>query len=170
MLYPSLARAREGKETIIFPLEHVQKVEDYLSERDGFIYALRSSLDSFFWEINLFFGLGIPSRNISFRRVREKMYEKEHSSKETRILLENLKNKHWFKYLRDTRNELTHHTLSELGTFTEDYKLYLPSDPLKSQYKREEQYEVPKCLKNLRDQTVEFLEKGYHAMWNDSQT
>ena len=161
---------RQGKVTAEFPLEHVQKVEDYLMERDGFFYALRSSLDSFFWEINLFFGLGISSRGMSYRRVRERMHEKGYCAKETTILLEKLKYEHWFKYLGDTRNELTHHTSSELVTFTDDYKIYLPSDPLKSQYKREERYEVPKCLKDLRDRTVEFLENGYNAIWNDSQT
>ena len=97
-----------------FSPEHIQKVEDYLIERDGFFYALRGSLDSFFWEINLFFGLRIPSRSMSYRRVREKMHEKKYCTKETTTLLEKLKHEYWFKYLRDIRNELTHHIFSEL--------------------------------------------------------
>lgn len=163
-LHMKMVQDTNGKTSAEFTPEFVPKAEEYLSERDGFLYTLRGSLDSFFWEVNLFFGLGLPK--ISYEKVKKKM-KTEHCTKKTTKLLLELKNESWFIYLSNARNELTHHTASELVTFTEDAKIYLPSDPLWAQYKREERYEVPICLKDLRDKTVNFLEKGYDAMWDD---
>lgn len=154
----------QGRHDVTFPIEHVSKVEEYLRERDGFLYSLRGCLDSFFWEVNLIFNLGLSK--ISYGEVKQKM-KKEYGTRKTTRLLMGLQNEPWFVYLSDVRNELTHHTLSELVTFTEDDKLYLPDDPLKNTYSRESRYEVPICLKTLRDATFEFLEKGYKTIWDD---
>lgn len=74
------------------------------------------------------------------------------------------------EYLGDVRNELTHHSLSDLATFTEDYRLYLPSDPLRHEYKRERRYEIPIYLKALRDNAYAFLEEGYKVIWDYLQS
>ncbi len=155
---------QKNVKSIVWHDTWIIKAEKYFEEFDGFFYSLRGCLDSFFWEINLIFKLGL--KKITYAEVK-KAVKKKHNEKATTKLLEKLENEHWFRYVSEVRNELTHHTLSEFITFTEDLMIYLPSDPKRNEYLREERYEVLTCLKTLADNTLEFLEKGYEAMMFD---
>lgn len=148
-----------------FPPSFLNKSSDYLSELDAFFYSLRSCVDSFLWEIILVFDLELSDANL--RRIRERM-EKKHKDREMTKLLNNLRDESWFKYLNDIRNYLTHRKLSEIATFSEDLKLYLPSDPKMSSYSREKKFEVIQCLQNLYVNTKDFLEKAYGLLIDES--
>jgi hypothetical protein len=158
------AKIVEGHVVYTNFMEFSKKAEEYFEELDGFIYSIRGCLDSFLWEINIIFNLGL--KRISYRDVKNAM-KKMHGNKETTKLLEKLENDDWFVYLNDIRNELTHHTLFDIFTFTEDSMMYLPKNPIGGIYIKEEKYKVLTCLKTLREKILEFLEKGYEAMLVD---
>lgn len=127
-----------------------------MSEHDAFFFSLRSCIDSFLWEIDLFFNLERKYVN----QIKPRMNEK-HKDKEITKLLNSLQGEYWFKYLSYIRNNLAHRKLSKIVTFTEDLKLYLPSGLKTDSYSREKKFEVLPCLKNLYTNVKEFLEKGY---------
>lgn len=146
------------------PEAFLEKATEYLEHIEGFFYSLRGCLDSFFWELNLVYELGL---DIIYRDRIIREMEKKRNSKEITKLLQKLGNQQWFKYLSNVRNELTHHILSELVTYTEDKRIYLPSDPKKNDYTKNEEFEVLTCLTYLRNNVIQFLEKGYKALLRD---
>ena len=134
----------------------LEKSSNYVSELDGFFYSLRSCIDSFFWEINYIFKLGC-SRATSVWDTMKAKYPEE---KMTR-LLNTLNEKDRYIYLNSARNILTHYTLSEIETYTEDPKIYLPRNP-ETPYRSEEKgFEVIPQLKFLLKNAKQFLENGY---------
>ena len=97
--------------------------------------------------------------------------KQKHRGKKINDLLQDLWREPWFEYLNNYRNFVTHRKLSEMATYTEDLKLYLPSNPrtettIKS-YSREEDFEVIPCNRNLLRNVMEFLEKGYGPIIGD---
>ena len=148
-----------NKDQVIFDTFFLKKGGDYLGELDGFFYSLRSCIDSFLWEINYTFKLGC----LRATHVRNKM-KKKHPKKKITKMLNGLSEEPWFKYLNDIRNNLTHYSLSEIVTFTEDFKLYLPEKPVTASYSRKKEFEVMPRLKHLKENTKEFLEKGYDLL------
>jgi len=158
--------ARQGKETISIelPSSLTSEVEDYFDWIEAYFYTLRSCIDSFLWELNLFFKLGLKQVG-NLRKFRESINEK-YKDKEITKLLNDLQNKPWFNYLRDVRNYLTHRVLSEVAS--EGSKLYLPSNLETVSYSKRKEFEVIPCLDNLYINTKEFLEKGYGLLVNES--
>jgi len=147
-----------------FPPSFLRKTGDYLSELDAFFYSLRSCIDSFLLQINLIFKLGLSK--VYLRDLVNKM-NKKYKDKKISKLLRVLEDEPWFNYLKDIRNYLTHRNLSEIATYSEDFRLYLPSDPKTSSYSREKEFEVIPCLRNLYINTKAFLEKGYGLLFDE---
>lgn len=165
-----LEKDDQGHLTAVFDGIYLQRTAKYLSELDAFFYCLRSCIDSFLWEVNLFYKL-------QCRRATKVRYmiEQKHKGRKINDLLQDLWREPWFEYLRDYRNFVTHHKLSEMATYTEDSKLYLPSKPQSAftiertneSYSREEDFEVMPCIENLLRNVTEFLEKGYGLVIDD---
>lgn len=147
-----------SKNRVTFDGFFLRKGRDYLGELDGFFYSLRSCVDSFLWEINYTFKLGCSRAT----RVWDEMKNKYPEKKITKML-NGLSKKPWFTYLSDIRNNLAHYNLSEIVTFTEDFKLYLPTKPEIAyySYSRKKEFEVIPRLKHLLENAKGFLEKGY---------
>jgi len=136
-----------------------QKSTDYMSELDGFFYSLRSSIDSFFWVINYIFKLGCSRATYVWDTMK-----RQHPEKEITKLLNTSNEKDWFIYLNGARNNLAHYTLSEIETYTEDPKIYLPTNPETPYYSKEKGFEIIPHLKYLLENTKQFLEKGYSLL------
>lgn len=148
-----------SKNEVKFDAPTRKKCEDYFGELDGFFYSLRSCIDSFLWEINYTFKLGCLRATF----VRNEMKKKYPKNKITKIL-NDLSKEPWFKYLNDIRNNIAHYSLSEIVTFKEDFKLYLPENTETASYSRKKEFEVIPRLKHLKENTKEFLEKGYDLL------
>ena len=145
-----------SKNGVTFDGFFLRKGRDYLGELDGFFYSLRSCVDSFLWEINYTFKLGCSRATSVWDEMKKKYPEKKITK-----MLNGLSKEPWFKYLCDIRNNLAHYNLSEIVTFTEDFKLYLPTKPEIAYYSRKKEFEVIPRLKHLLENAKGFLEKGY---------
>ena len=156
----------QGHLKAVFDGIYLQRTVDYLGELDAFFYCLRSCIDSFLWQANLFYRLGCSRAVDVWSAIKQK-----HMGKKINDLLQDLRHRPWFKYLNDYRNFVTHRKLSEMATYTEDLKLYLPSNPRSEStiesYSREEDFEVVSCIRNLLRNVMEFLEKGYGLIMDD---
>lgn len=143
----------------------IKKLQFY-DELEIVFYNLRSCIDSFLWEINLIFKLGCSKA----AQVRDAMNIK-YTEKEITKLLNNLQKECWFKYLRETRNNLTHRLLPAVA-IAADLKLYLPSMRVTNKsslfsYGLEKEYELFPCLDRLVENTQDFLEKGYNILLDE---
>ncbi len=148
-----------SKKGVKFDGSFLKKGRDYLDELDGIFYSLRSCVDSFLWEINYTFKLGCSRATHVWDEMKKKYPEKRITK-----MLNNLSKEPWFRYLSDIRNNIAHYTLSEIVTFTEDLKIYLPKNPETACYSREKEFEVIPCLKHLWENAKEFLETGYNIL------
>lgn len=148
-----------SKNEVEFNDFYKKKCEDYFGELDGFFYSLRSCIDSFLWEINYSFKLGCLRATHTWNEMKKK-----HPKKKITKILNDLNKESWFTYLNYIRNNITHYSLSEIVTFTEDFKLYLPEKPETASYSRKKEFEVMPRLNQLLENTKEFLEKGYDSL------
>ena len=155
-----------------FPSSLDGNVLDYYEYIDAFFFNLRSCIDSFLWEINLYFNLGKKKLyGGTGKNIDDLMKEKHPDTKITQLLI-SYQQFGWYKYLNRMRNQITHRYLAEL-IFSEKDKIYLPPDPTAFDFLKpkdftiEDNYEVIICLENLLKNVKDFLEKGYGFLIKD---
>lgn len=93
---------REIDGEMIFEL---QKFEYYL---ENVIYRTFSILEKYAHGVNLLLDLGLTEREISYARVKSKLYNEHGSHELTRAIKRFEKNEEVLKIIRETRNALTH--------------------------------------------------------------
>ena len=130
-----------------------------LSEYDSFLYSLRSCIDSFLLEVNLVYGLKIPSNQVNLTRVRKEMRRQYGKDDLTNHLISSFQSS-WFKYLGSLRNFVAHRICSSFIT-SNDYRLYLPDDPEASKVSTNRNLEFFATLNELLMDTENFLETGF---------
>jgi hypothetical protein len=152
----------DKRDRIIFkpPTSLPSKIEEFYDELEFIFYNLRSSIDSFLWEINLL--LNLRHRSTNFRKFLKRL-NKEYKNEEITKLLSDLQKESWFEYLSEIRNNLIHRLFSEVA-ISKDLKLYLPSKPKSGSFKLEKEFELLPCLDGLLGNVKDFLEKGYKIL------
>ena len=163
-----LVRIEFGKKKLIYeiPSSPSKKNLQFYDELEFIFYNLRSCIDSFLWEINLLFELRCSKAGQVIHVMKNKFEEKEITEQ-----LNSLKEKTWFKYLSEIRNNLIHRLLSEVA-IDKELLLYLPSRPFTNEpnptvYNLGTEYELFTCLDELIKNAMDFLEKGYRILVKD---
>ena len=147
-------------------LSQFEKILQFYDELEFIFYNLRSCIDSLLWEIKLMFELNC-SKAAHVVPEMEKNFKEEEITKQLR----SLKEKNWFKYLSEIRNNLIHRWLPEVA-IDEELLLYLPrristNETNPQDYILGKQYELFSCLDELRKNIMDFLEKGYKILVQD---
>ena len=165
---------REGKtHQIELPSSLQDNVLDYYEYLEAFFFNLRSCIDSFLWEVVLYFDLGLKKLYEDKRKNIFALMKEKHPDKKITQLLISYRQLEWYKYLNPMRNQITHRYLAEL-IFSKEDKIHLPPNPIALDFKKpkdftiEHKYEVIICLENLLENVLDFLENGYDFLIKES--
>lgn len=120
--------SRNIDNSLTFEVPNLTKLLPFITEYEAFLFSLTSAFDCFLAQLNKICTLEIPDREVTLKKVREKISKKFDSEDELARYILAVYNAKWFRYLGDLRN-LSAHQVIPFPVLDNNLRLYLPAKP-----------------------------------------